>query len=188
MAFPEMEDDDVRGLLFENAPENRSPPTELSDYPPLVGKLERRDSNPRPPASQAVIGGDLPHGQAFSPLSCGDWRAAGGVFRRRPGDLRGMRSLAEPPPYHRSRQQVASHGNRFGLFPRFRRPRERGRSHCRQRAYPRCRHLGRLRAYRREAVARSRPLATPLGGEREDQLQAARSRLSLRSLRRHQRR
>jgi hypothetical protein len=40
MAFPQIEEDDVRVLLFENAPENRSPPTELGDYPVLVGKLE----------------------------------------------------------------------------------------------------------------------------------------------------
>lgn len=39
MTFPQLDEDDVRVLLFENAPENRSPPTDLGDYPALVGKV-----------------------------------------------------------------------------------------------------------------------------------------------------
>ena len=40
MAFLQLEEDDVRVLLFENAPENRSPPTDLGEYPTLVGELQ----------------------------------------------------------------------------------------------------------------------------------------------------
>jgi hypothetical protein len=39
MAFPRLEGDDVRVLLFETARENRSPPTDLSEYPELDGDL-----------------------------------------------------------------------------------------------------------------------------------------------------
>lgn len=39
MAFPQVEGDDVRVLLFETAPENRSPPTDLGEFPTLVGPL-----------------------------------------------------------------------------------------------------------------------------------------------------
>lgn len=40
MAFQQLEDDDVRVLLFESARENRSPPTDLSEFPELSGALQ----------------------------------------------------------------------------------------------------------------------------------------------------
>jgi hypothetical protein len=39
MAFPQLEDDDARLLLFETARENRSPPTNPGEYPQLDGYL-----------------------------------------------------------------------------------------------------------------------------------------------------